>query len=320
MKKGFYNLQGICLGLLCMFLLIACSGSRNVKNTKQEEEKEYTVEVTTEPSETGMEDFSKEVVAEPEVIDVDWSGYFHGLNGAAVVYDVSERRYSVYNRELALARRPPCSTFKVISSLIALENGIIEPENSTRIWSGEIFWNENWNHDIDFHEAFRTSCVWYFRNVIDEVGYGLMQKELDQLQYGNRDISDWEGCLNLDNDNRALTGFWIESSLMISPKEQTEVMERIFGESTAYTDKTLNELKQVMLVTEQNDMDVSIYGKTGLGTVGGIVADAWFVGFADGPGRRIYYCVYLGRTDGMDVSSTIAKEIAIRIVSEYCRQ
>lgn len=136
-------------------------------------------------------------------MDVDWFGYVHGLNGAAVVYDVSERRYSVYNRELALTRRPPCSIFKVISSLIALENEIIEPEDSTRIWSGEIFWNKNWNYDIGFHEAFHTSCVWYFRDVIDEIGSDLMQMELDRFQYGNCDISDWEGLLNIDNDNRA---------------------------------------------------------------------------------------------------------------------
>lgn len=51
-----------------------------------------------------------------------------------------------------------------------------------------------------------------------------------KLQYGNCDISDWEGRLNTNNDNRALTGFWLEASLLISPKEQTEVMERIFGE------------------------------------------------------------------------------------------
>ena len=50
---------------------------------------------------------------------------------------------------------------------------------------------------------------------------------LDRLQYGNCDISDWEGRLNTNNSNRALTGFWIESSLMISPKEQVEVMGRL---------------------------------------------------------------------------------------------
>lgn len=79
----------------------------------------------------------------------------------------------------------------------------------------------------------------------------MMQKELDKLQYGNCDISDWEGRLNTNNNNRSLTGFWIESSLMISPKEQVEVMERIFGEKSDYSEETQNELKQVMRVSEQ---------------------------------------------------------------------
>lgn len=62
---------------------------------------------------------------------------------------------------------------------------------------------------------------------------------------------------------------WIESSLMISPKEQVEVMERIFAKGTK---------------------------------------------------GNMYFCVHLGRTDGMDVSSSLAKEIAIKIVSDYYKQ
>ena len=86
---------------------------------------------------------------EPETVEVDWSEYFQGLNGTAVVYDASAMRYMVYHPELAETRRSPCSTFKIISSLIALENGILTPEDSTRAWSGEVFWNENWNKDMD---------------------------------------------------------------------------------------------------------------------------------------------------------------------------
>lgn len=66
----------------------------------------------------------------------------------------------------------------------------------------------------------------YYRQVVDDIGKDMMQKELDKLQYGNCDISDWEGRLNTNNNNRALTGFWIQSSLLISPKEQVEVMEQ----------------------------------------------------------------------------------------------
>ncbi len=144
-----------------------------------------------------------------------------------------------------------------------------------------------------------------------------MQAELEKLSYGNCDSSDWEGRLNTNNNNRALTGFWLESSLMISPKEQAEVMERIFGENSEYSEETRSELKQVMLVREQERTDFSVYGKTGMGKTDGMVVDAWFTGFAETAEGNLYFCVRLGRTDGRDVSSALAKEIAIQIVSDY---
>lgn len=195
----------------------------------------------------------------PEIVEADWAEYFDGFQGAAVVYDVSALRFMVYNSELAQTRRSPCSTFKIISSLTALEHGIIDPADSVRQWSGEVFWNEKWNKDMDFGEAFRDSCVWYFR----------------------------------------------------------EVMERIFGEASSYSEQARDYLKEVMLVEEQSDAKLSVYGKTGMGKAEGIVADAWFAGFAQGEGDSLYFCVYLGRTDDKNVTSTAAKEIAIRLVSDY---
>ena len=258
----------------------------------------------------------EEPPAEPQTMDEDWSSYFGGLTGAAVIYDRAENRYAVYNGELAGTRRSPCSTFKIISSLIGLEQGIILPDDSVRTWSGEIFWNEDWNRDIGFEDAFRTSCVWYFRQVIDEIGTERMQRELSELKYGNCDISDWEGTLNTNSDNRALTGFWTESSLLISPKEQTEVMERIFGDDSEYSQETQEQLKKVMLVEDQDAAELSIYGKTGQGATAEATVDAWFTGFADMEGKRLYFCVHLGETEGGDVSSVRAREIAVRILRE----
>ncbi|NBJ95154.1 class D beta-lactamase [bacterium 1xD42-62] len=327
MKKRSKYFKLVYWAFACVLIVTGCSNKHSAEQKifteeeKEEREEEKTAEPENESGNVSMEadtvDFAQGLAIEPEMIDADWSNYFNGLNGAAVIYDVSDRRYVIYNSELALTRSSPCSTFKIISSLIALENGIITPKDSTRIWSGEVFWNEDWNKDIDFSEAFRTSCVWYYRQVIDDIGKDIMKKELDKLQYGNCDISDWEGQLNTNNNNRALTGFWIESSLMISPKEQVEVMERIFGADSDYSEETQYELKQVMLVPKQESADISIYGKTGMGKTDGIVVDAWFTGFAESEEGNIYFCVHLGRTDGMDVSSLRAKEIAVQIVSDY---
>lgn len=270
-------------------------------------------------SETDLEQSAsgETTAAEPPAqVVADWSGYFGEMNGAAVVYELDKNRFRIYNQELADTRRSPCSTFKIISSLVGLETGVISSEDSTRKWSGETFWNEDWNRDISFDDAFRTSCVWYFRQVIDDIGKEAMETALEKLRYGNQDISDWEGIQNTNNSNRALTGFWIESSLKISPREQAEVMERIFGRGSGYSEETLLRLEQVMLLSEQPVEGIRIYGKTGMGKDRGVTVDAWYTGFADVKDTRVYFCVYLGESPGADVTSAKAREIAVQILQE----
>lgn len=307
------------LALLCLSVLNGCMGKNETPAGKQEPKEEVQAKAEANREQLAQARSSMEErmlrFAEPTVEEVDWEAYFDGLNGAGVIYDPEQNLYQVYHPELAQTRRSPCSTFKIISSLIGLQEGVIVPEGSVRTWSGETFWNEDWNRDIGFEDAFRTSCVWYFREVIDEIGAERMQTALDSLAYGNCDISDWEGRLNTNNQNRALTGFWIESSLKISPKEQTEVMERIFGAHSEYSEEVQNRLKQVMRVEEAADTDWLVYGKTGLGKTQGITVDAWFTGFAEQEDRRVYFCIYLGRTDGANVTSTKAKEIALQVIA-----
>lgn len=326
MRKLVYHKIYSCILVFLFLGLMGCSKDNDKLADNQQMEMPLSDEIAqTETSSTGdisqikemPTDEVQEVITEPMIEDIDWSNYFDGINGTAVVYEPIENCYQIYNQELALTQRSPCSTFKIISSLIALENGIIKPKESVHTWSGEMFWNEEWNRDIDFSDAFRSSCVWYFREIIDEIGKDRIQENLNELGYGNCDISDWEGRLNTNNNNPVLTGFWIESSLLISPKEQVEVMERIFGDNTDYSEETLDQLKQVMLLSEQDNAGISIYGKTGMGKAYGIVVDSWYTGFADTTDKRIYFCVYLGETDNRNVSSTKAKEIAIKIVSDY---
>lgn len=314
-RKHYWQMAGMLF--VCVFIFMILAGCANSHGTGNFFSSDYGREEAAEQPEGDTTLSASSQQLDVKNADEEWDKYFQGLNGAAVIYDVPNRRYTVYNGELAQTRRSPCSTFKIISSLIALENGIIDPENSTKSWSGEVFWNEDWNKDIDFDGAFHTSCVWYYRQVVDEIGRERLQKELKKLRYGNCDISDWEGRLNTNNNNRALTGFWIESSLLISPQEQVKVMERIFGDNSAYSEKTRSALKKVMLVPGQEQADISIYGKTGMGVADGVAVDAWFTGFAEGAKGKLYYCVYLGRTDGMEVSSARAREIAIQIVSDY---
>ncbi|MCI9077663.1 MAG: class D beta-lactamase [Lachnospiraceae bacterium] len=324
MKKWTLCIKFICNIFVSALLISGCSANGNTEIKQSSTGNNKTEDVSDIYSVTDIPVTKKPSIKpsftqtpEPEIIPTDLSAYFNGLNGAAVIYNASSGKYTIYNKKLAFKRKSPCSTFKIISSLIALENGIIKPGKSIRKWSGEIFWNDSWNTDIGFKEAFQTSCIWYFREVIDETGKKEMQKQLNKLQYGNCDISDWKGKLNTNNNNRSLTGFWVESSLKISPKEQTEVMERIFGNQSVYSQKSQKRLKDAMLVTEKNKAGIPIYGKTGTGVKQGTTIDAWFTGTAGTEENQVYFCIYLGKTNNREVNSSIAKEIAIQIISDY---
>ena len=294
---------------LCVPFIGCAKGTDRLEQTQGGESNPPVTSPSAEPQTTSE--------TQPVTVEADWTQAFDGLQGTAVLFDPAANRYWIYNEQMADRRRSPCSTFKIIAALTGLESGVIDPDHAVRPWSGEVFWNEDWNRDIDFTDAFQTSCVWYFRQVIDEIGKERMQQALETLQYGNCDISDWEGRLNTNNDNRALTGFWIESSLQISPKEQVQVLERVFGQNAAYSKQAQDALKQVMCVSTHQVQGIEIYGKTGMGKADGVTVDAWFTGFADAAQGRVYFCVYLGQTSDRNVSSTRAREIALEILDEF---
>lgn len=248
----------------------------------------------------------------PTITEIDLEDYFQEWNGCAVFYEPEEASYEIYRTDLAERRTSPCSTFKIVTSALGLEAGVIDPEDSMRIWSGVPYWREAWNRDMDFADAFRTSCVWYFRETVDELGEERMQEGLDRLDYGNRDCSEWDGRAARGLAERALSGFWIESSLQISPKEQTEVMAKIFGASPLCRKETQNTLREVMRLEETQ---AAVYGKTGLGKENGRTKDAWFVGVAEPEGRQICFAVWLGDSE-IPADSTTAKEIALRLLKE----
>ena len=241
--------------------------------------------------------------------EIDLSDKFGGIKGCAVIYDPANDKYSVYNTSLCEQEASPYSTFKIISTLAGLNNGVIQTEQSTMNYSGEKYPSSEWNDDLSLEKAFQTSCIWYFRQIIDEVGHDEIQSELISLEYGNCDISEWDGSgINPMPD---LNGFWLGASLKISPLEQVQVLKKIFEGESLYSAEDVALLKEIMLVSEDTKR---IYGKTGSGPDG----EAWFVGFAEENGERIYFAIYLNdNTQANNVSGNTAKEIALDVLESF---
>lgn len=237
---------------------------------------------------------------------IDLGGAFQEINGCAVIYSPVQEEYSFFNEDMCRQEVSPYSTFKIISALLGLQKGVIVDESSTMGYDGTDYGNAEWNGDLTLEEAFEKSCIWYFREVIDLVGRDKMQEELKNLQYGNCDISEWNGS-NI-NPLENLNGFWLDSSLKISPLEQVEVLSRIFEGHSDYDSRNIEILKRIMLVDENDSQ--KIYGKTGSGN-----GEAWFVGFSESDGERKYIAIYLNDSEHRDqISGNRAKEIALEII------
>lgn len=301
MKKA----KGIVIVLLSV-MLAGCSKM----NSEQQQGNAITAEQQTEEDQSIQ---STETVKEnetPIVTDniVDYSDYFQGISGCAVMYDESSDTYFLYGKEKCEKQVSPLSTFKIISALAGLENNVLENQTSTMEYSGVKYPIDTWNSNLTLKEAFETSCVWYFRQVVDMVGQENIHAMLKEIQYGNCDISEWNGSET--NSLPELNGFWLESSLEISPKQQVVTLNYIFGSENNFSTDNLEELKNIMYIAELDNG--SLYGKTGSGTDG----KAWFVGYIEKSDNKIYFAIYLDDMQNREVvSGNKAKEIAISILN-----
>ncbi len=210
---------------------------------------------------------------QPTTVTVDYAEAFQSIQGCAVILNSENNTYTFYNEDKCRTRVSPNSTFKVISALIGIHNQVVTSEDSKMEYDGMNYPVDAWNADLRLEDAFRSSCIWYFRKVIEEVGQETIQEELNKLDYGNCDISEWSG--SGVNSFPELNVFWIESSLLISPIEQVEVLHKIMEGETIYAESEIEILKSIMLL-EASDSK-KIYGKTGTGTNG----TAWFIGFVE---------------------------------------
>lgn len=63
---------------------------------------------------------------------VDLKVHFKDFNGTFVMYNLKNDSMYIYNKELALERTSPDSTYKIIDSIIHLNNKTISTTNNTK--------------------------------------------------------------------------------------------------------------------------------------------------------------------------------------------
>jgi beta-lactamase class D len=194
-----------------------------------------------------------------------------GVVGSTTIYDYKHKKWIFSNPADAEKPSLPASTFKIINLLIALETGVIEDENEVIQWPGSTDttrygYRPEIYRDMTVREAFEVSAVWVFLDLAKKIGRERYKHYLTLCQYGNADITE-------NNPD-----FWNLGNLAITPRNQVELMIRIYEGKLPFSKKNLDILKRVM-VTEQNG-NYTIRSKTGW-TRENHTDSGWWVGYVE---------------------------------------
>lgn len=187
---------------------------------------------------------------------------FGKFDGTGIILDLNSSERQVFGTR-ADEQLSPCSTFKILNSMIALDTKVVKDENEILLWDKKVREYPAWNKDHSMRSAISVSAVWFYQEMAKRIGTVRMQEMLTKVNYGNSDIS------------HSLTTFWLgDGSLKISANEQIDFLAKLMRNQLPFTTHSINVLKDI--ITLEKQPQYTLAGKTGSSENLG-----WFIGFIE---------------------------------------
>ena len=109
-----------------------------------------------------------------------------GFSGGVFLLDGETGDVFATNEQWLVRDAIPASTFKVFSSLAALESGVVASTDEIIRLPHYTSTREEINRDLDFASAFALSALPHYQHLVRKIGAERMQSYLDIAGYGNR--------------------------------------------------------------------------------------------------------------------------------------
>lgn len=192
-----------------------------------------------------------------------------GTEGTFVGYKVDDYLIIASDKIRSGEAKLPASTFKIPNSLIALETGVVaDPDKDVFKWDGVTRSIEAWNKDHTLRSAIAVSAVPVYQEIARRIGAERMQKYVDLLDYGNRDIGG------------GIDQFWLTGNLRIDPIQQVDFVDRLRRGVLPVSRRSQDLVRDILPVTKVGD--ATIRAKSGLlGAEAGKPQLGWMVGWAE---------------------------------------
>jgi len=131
-----------------------------------------------------------EVLALESLPSFDPNQFTDGISSADWQKLVEDKRKPMMNRALQ-SQYPPGSTFKIVTAIAGLEEGVITPDTTVNCTGGISYgkwtfgcWKHEGHGNVDLHKAIRESCDVYFYEVGKRLGIDRIYKYAIALGLG----------------------------------------------------------------------------------------------------------------------------------------
>lgn len=216
------------------------------------------------------------------------------VQGTLIVESLDGTDSIVHDESRAAERFSPASTFKIVNTLIGLDQQIVTSRHSRFAWDGVERDVPAWNRDQTLASAFAVSCVWCYQEIARRAGPEVYRVALERLEYGNGQVGD------------AVDNFWLNGVLRISAREQIEVLRRIVSYNVPYSREHVDELRAIMLL--EQGQDYRLYAKTGW--TGPALHVGWFVGFVETDASTWLFAMNMDMDAA--IQAPLRKEVVLR--------
>ena len=185
----------------------------------------------------------------------------YGVDGTIIIESLNTNKVDIYNEKRSNTEFSPASTFKIPNTLIALNEGVVN-KDSIIVWDKKVREFDAWNKDQTLQSAFKSSCVWCYKEFASKIGVEKYKKYLKELNYGNKIIG------------KDVTDFWLDESLKITSFGQIDFLKNLYKNDLPFKKDNINLLKEIML--DESNLNYKIFAKTGWeGKYG------WYVGYVE---------------------------------------
>lgn len=224
------------------------------------------------------------------------------VTGSFALLDNGRGEFLIYNLKRDTTRMLPGTTFKIVSSLVALQTGVLTTDSSIIQWDGVQRTDSSWNRNLSLAEAFSHSAEPHFQELARRIGRDTMQKWLDSLQFGNKTIGT------------SIDSFWMDNSLQISPDEVLGLIKKLYFDQLPFRKGVQKTVRDMMRQEENSNYSISY--KTGSASNSNNHQVGWVAGWIEENRHPYFFVLNVEATD----SQVDVRTISLAILKDILRR